>query len=350
MIGSDLRVWKLHKSLYPLFCETNCWVSVMIYRHLHTLEFKRPRIGYVAIFSDVRDYIQNCSTYQRVDKSGHHFRAPLINLPVINKIFSRIAIDIVGPFQRCVKSENRFLLTVICMASHFPLAYPLKCNTAEEVVKCLIEVFTVFGFPDKLLSDCGSEFMSDLMQAFLCQIQVWHIHCSPYHPQSNGSLKRLHRTLKNMMKSVLETYAGDWDETVPWLLFAYREVPVESLLFSPFELLFGRNARGVLQLTKQNWLNDDVVQNLKSTNVIDFVLNLREKIKISLVTANEIESNAKKKSKIYYDRKSQPDSLNVGDQVLLLLPLRGKPLHARYSGPYTVEARIGEVDYVVLNL
>jgi len=158
----------------------------------------------------------------------------------------------------------------------------------------------------------------------------------------------MHRTLKNMMKSVLETYAGDWDETVSWLMFAYREVPVESLLFSPFELLLGRDARGVLQLIKQNWLNDDVVQNLKSANVIDFVLNLRKKIKISLVTANEIESNAKKKSKIYYDRKSQQDSFDVGDQVLLLLPLRGKPLQARYSGPYTVEARIGEVDYVVL--
>ena len=113
-------------------------------------------------------------------------------------------------------------------------------------------------------------------------------------------------------------------------------------------MLFGRDARGVLQLIKQNWLKDDVAQNLKSTNVIDFVLNLREKIKISLATANEIESNAKKKSKIYYDRKSQQDSFNVGNQVLLLLPLRGKPLQARYSGPYTIEARIGEVDYVVL--
>src|SRR6218665_2490505 len=186
------------------------------------------------------------------------------------------------------------------------------------------------------------------MQAFLCQVQVWRIHCSPYHPQSNGSLERLHRTLKNMMKSVLETYACDWDETVPWLLFAYREVPVESLLFSPFELLLGRDARGALQLTKQNWLNDNVVQNLKSTNVIDFVLNLRERIKISLATANEIESNAKKKYKIYYDRKSQQDSFDVGDQVLLLLPLRGKPLQVRYSGAYTADARIGEVDYVVL--
>ena len=115
---------------------------------------------------------RTCSTCQRVDKSGHQFRAPLINLPVINKIFSRIAIDIIGPFQKCTKSGNRFLLTVICMASHFPLSYPLKRHTAEEVLRCLNEVFTVFGFPDELISDCDSEFMPDLMQSLLCQVQV----------------------------------------------------------------------------------------------------------------------------------------------------------------------------------
>lgn len=99
----------------------------------------------------MRDYIRTSPTCQRVDKSGHQFRAPLINLPVISKIFSRVAIDVVGPLKRCVKSRNRFLLTVLCMASHFPLACPIKCHNAAEVVKCLIDVFTVFGFPDELL-------------------------------------------------------------------------------------------------------------------------------------------------------------------------------------------------------
>lgn len=68
------------------------------------------------------------------------------------------------------------------------------------------------------------------MQAFLRQCQVWHLFCSPYRPQANGSLERLHRTLTNMLKSVLESYAGNWDEVVSCILFAYREVhvPVES--------------------------------------------------------------------------------------------------------------------------
>src|SRR6218665_382852 len=53
------------------------------------------------------------------------------------------------------------------------------------------------------------------------------------------------------------------------------------------------------------------------------------------------------KSKVWYDRKAREVSYDVGDQVLLLLPLVGKPLQAKYSGPYIVEKRLGEVDYVV---
>lgn len=124
---------------------------------------------------------------------------------------------------------------------------------------------------------------------------------------------------------------------MPWILFAHRKVHVESLLFSPFDLL-----------VKQNWWGDDVVENLKSTNVIGFVLDFLENIRLSLEAANDIESKAKQKSKIYYDCKSQQDSFNVGDQVLLLLPLIGKLLQARFCGPYVIEKRIGEVDYVVL--
>lgn len=42
-------------------------------------------------------------------------------------------------------------------------------------------------------------------------------------------------------------------------LFANREVPVESLLFCPLDLVFGHDVKGVLQLVKQNWLKDDIV-------------------------------------------------------------------------------------------
>ena len=301
---------------------------------------------WVGMHKDVALYCRTCNVCQRLGKADKHQRAPLINLPVIGNIFSKIAVDIVGPLKKC-KSGNRFILTVIDLASHFPLAFPLQTHTAAEVVRCLIQVFSHYGFPDELLSDCGSEFMSELTQIFLTECQVFQLKTSPYHPQSNGCLERFHRTLKSMLKGCGETFPGDWDQLLPWVLFAYREVPVENLGFSPFDLVFGRNVKGILQLIKNSWLHDDMLASHKSQNIIDFVLNLRERIRTSLDLANKMEEKGKAISKSFYDKKAREVSYEVGEQVLLLLPLIGKPLQAKYSGPYTVERRLGEVDYVI---
>src|SRR6218665_287173 len=122
---------------------------------------------------------------------------------MVGSIFSKIAVDIVGPLTPCTVSGNRFILTVIDFASHFPFAYPIKTHTAAEIVRCLILAFTTLGFPDQiilLLSDCGSEFMGELMQLFLLECKVAQFKTSPYHLQSNGCLERFHRTLKSMLK------------------------------------------------------------------------------------------------------------------------------------------------------
>ena len=45
----------------------------------------------------------------------------------------------------------------------------------------------------------------------------------------------------------------DWDRFIPYILFAYREVPQETMGFSPFELLYGREVRGPLDIPKEAW-------------------------------------------------------------------------------------------------
>lgn len=51
--------------------------------------------------------------------------------------------------------------------------------------------------------------------------------------------------------------------------------------------------------------------------------------------------------KVWYDRKTRSQSFEVGDQVLILLPVVGSPLEAQFSGPYRIEKKVGNVDYIV---
>jgi len=89
------------------------------------------------------------------------------------------------------------------------------------------------------------------------------------------------------------------------------------------------------------------VNDLKKQNSIDFVLNLRKRVRGSLQTASACAVNEKLESKQYYDLKSRVVEFEEGDLVLVLLPLIGKPLQARFCGPYRVVQRLNEVDYVI---
>ena len=76
----------------------------------------------------------------------------------------------------------------------------------------------------------------------------------------------------------------DWDRLLPYVLFAYREVPQASIGFSPFELLYGRAVRGPLDILRETW----EVSEKSSESVISHVLNMREKLEKMSELAQEI--------------------------------------------------------------
>lgn len=304
-----------------------------------------PHFYWPRMAKDVTRYCRSCDTCQRLGKGRKPPPAPLIPLPIISQPFSRIAIDIVGPLPTCIKSGNRFILTVLDMATHYPEAIALPAHTAMHIAQALSQVFSHFGFPEEILSDQGSDLMSDLMQIFLHDFRITQIKASAYHPQTNGSCERFHRTLKSMIRANAADFPEAWDESLPWLLFAYREIPVETIGFSPFEMLFGRDVRGPLNLVKSGWKPTSLHKT--KPNVLQFLLETREKLKTCQELAQEQATQARTKSKVWYDRKARERAYKPQQLVLVLLPAKGKPLDTKYCGPYRVLERIGTVDYLI---
>ena len=64
--------------------------------------------------------------------------------------------------------------------------------------------------------------MSNLFQQVLQQLGIAHSFSSAFHPESQGALERFHQTLKTMLRAHSLEYQRDWDEGVPFLLFAVR--------------------------------------------------------------------------------------------------------------------------------
>ena len=252
-------------------------------QHQHEIDMKKTKFRLTRHFwwpkcgKDIYQYVTSCDTCQRLGKGCKPKQAPLIPLPVISEPFEKIAIDIVGPLPTTA-AGNCFILTIIDLGSLYPEAIPLPSHTAADVATALSQVFSRFSFPEVILPDQAPDFMSQLMQVFLHDLNITQVRCSVYHPQSNGTLERFHRTLKSMIRALVDKYETDWDNCLNWSLFAFREVPVESVGFSPFELLFGRNVRGPLHLMKSLWTKDLTDLTNAKPNVIDYMLEMRSRM------------------------------------------------------------------------
>ena len=129
----------------------------------------------------------------------------------------------------------------------------MKSIDAEHVAEELIKLFARVGVPQEILTDQGSNFTSQLLAEIYRLLHVHAIRTSPYHPQTNGLVEQLNQTLKDMIKRTTSKEGKDWDKMVPYLLFAYREVPQASTGFSPFELLYGREVLGPLDVLRDQW-------------------------------------------------------------------------------------------------
>ena len=155
-------------------------------------------------------------------------------------------------------------------------------------------------------------------------------------------MERFHQTLKTMLRAYCYEQVKDWDEGIPLLLFAIRESVQESLGFSPFELVYGREVRGPLKLLKEHWLDEE-----ESGNLLDKVSELRYRLTQAREMAKQNLKDAQCTMKRWYDKHAKRRSFDVGDEVLVLLPIPGDPLQAKYSGPYTVHRKLNDVDYII---
>ncbi|KAJ8040186.1 hypothetical protein HOLleu_14412 [Holothuria leucospilota] len=181
-------------------------------------------------------------------------------------------------------------------------------------------------------------------EGMLYELGIDQIKSSAYHPESQGALERFHQTLKNMLKTYCHGNERDWDEGIPFVMFAARESIQESLGFSPFELVFGHTVRGPLKLLKEKWLSDPG----EDIHLLDYVSRFKDRLHGACELAQENLRHSQKKMKAWYDKTTVKREFKPGDKVLVFLPVSGQPLQARFQGPYVIERKVSDTDYVIL--
>ena len=231
---------------------------------------------------DVKEFCRRCHTCQVVGKQGSKPPvSPLLPLPVVREPFAEIMIDCVGPLPK-TKKGNEYLLTILDTATRYPEAIPLRNIKTKVIVEHLLKFFAWVGLPRSIQSDGGFNFTAKLFHQVLSELNVVVKHSSPYHPQSQGAIERFHGTLKTMIRAFVESQPKDSDKAIPFLLFAVRDASTESLGFSPFELVFGHEVRGPLQL-----LPEKIIRPAPPGDVLDYVSLMRGRLQLACEVASK---------------------------------------------------------------
>ncbi|KAL0176575.1 hypothetical protein M9458_028905, partial [Cirrhinus mrigala] len=305
----------------------------------NTAQRVRDRFHWPGLDAEVKRFCQACPTCQRTSARKPP-PSPLIPLPIIDVPFERIGMDLVGPLPKSARGHEH-ILVVVDYATRYPEAVPLRKATAKNIAQELFQLFSRVGIPTEILTDQGTPFMSRLM-ADLCRLlRVKQLRTTVYHPQTDGLVERFNQTLKRMLRRVTAEDRKDWDLMLPYVLFGIREVPQASPGFTPFELLFGRQPRGLLDVAKEAWEQ----QPARHRSVVEHVQQMWEKIDRVMPLVREHLVNAQRSQQRHYDRAAQPREFQPGDRVMVLVPTAACKFLATWQGPYTVVERFGPVTY-----
>ena len=300
----------------------------------------KKRFTWPGVGRDIINFCRACPVCQKCDKRKGR-QALMVERPVMSEPFEVIGIDLVGPIK-AGKGGCTHLLTAICMATRWPEAIPLKSIAARAVATGLLDIFSRVGIPRQLLSDQGTQFTGSVLKHVCEGLHIDLIKTTPYHPEGNGVVERMHGPLCAMLKKAVRE-GHDWVSQVPFALFALRAAPNRDTDFSPFELVYGRRVRTPLDVIHQGWCKEEF-EDLDCGEWADWLVS---KLEFWHEIMRERGADASKRRKDEFDRKAVCRELEVGDLVLIRIPGLTAKLEESWRGPFPVTKKLNRVNYRV---
>lgn len=297
-----------------------------------TADLLRSRFFWPKLACDVEQYIKNCGECV-TRKTPCHRVAPL------HHISSNGPMDLVCIDFLSMEPDSAGISNVLVVTDHFTRyaqAFPSRNQKAQTVAKILVDkYFLHYGLPARIHSDQGRDFESQLIKELLKMMGIRKSRTTPYHPQGDPQPERFNRTLLSMLGTLGCERKRQWSKHIGYLVHAYNSTKCDATGYSPYFLMFGREARLPIDLCFGT-SPDGKAEGGHSR----YVTKLKEDLQRAYKLASEVAYKTHQRNKRSYDKRVGFQTLDIGDRVLLRnLGLKGK---------HKLESRWSPIPYVVL--
>ncbi|XP_044073506.1 uncharacterized protein LOC122885865 [Siniperca chuatsi] len=200
----------------------------------------KERFYWPKMKSDVEVHCKNCARCIK-RKTLPKRVAPLCHMQSDGPL-DLVCMDFLSIEPDSSNTEN--VLVITDHYTRYAQAFSTKDQKAVTVAKVLLEKYFVhYGLPRRMHSDQGRDFESRLIHELLSSLGVDKSRTTPYHPQGDPQPERFNRTLLDMLGTLEPDKKRKWSQHIAHLVHAYNCTPNEATGFSPYYLMFGRQAR-----------------------------------------------------------------------------------------------------------
>lgn len=274
-----------------------------------TLELIRDRFYWPKMGAEVEQYVKSCGQCI-TRKALPQKAAPL------NQITSQGPLDLVCIDFLSLEPDSQGYANILVVTDHFTRyaqAFPAKDQKAITVAKILCERYFVhYGLPARIHSDQGRDFESKLIQDLLKMLGIRKSRTSPYHPQGDPQPERFNRTLLSMLGTLDPKQKQKWSQKISQLVHAYNCSQNEATGYSPYLLMFGREARLPVDIC---FGVADTSPKTKSYH--QYVIQLKRDLQRAYTLATETSDKNHQRNKKAHDKHVKEQVLDKGDRVLL---------------------------------
>ena len=223
---------------------SSSWREIMITNHIENHEgspkllAKIKRLWYWPKMTDMAELIvETCKDCKLAKGNADGGAVPIVPLHSF-KVFDELFVDI----TQCSLTDRSFkyLLVIECAASRWCELCPLGSKDDIVVTGAIQSQWILrYGCPSIIRSDNGSEFTAEIMQKLNRAWGINHAFSSAYHPETQGRVERVNRTVKDWFRTHGYFENNNWDLACGQAMMFYNNSPHSALSgLSPYEVVF----------------------------------------------------------------------------------------------------------------